>query len=79
MLTNKLETNEDGHRGVLKPLQGVRAKPLRCNACGRARHRSQRQVTYTDGDEDVALMYLVGNPPTNLEGKMAAVAKRRAG
>ena len=33
---------------------------------------------YADGDEDVALMYLVGNPrPTNPEGKMAAVAKRR--
>ncbi len=30
---------------------------------------------YADGDEDVALMYLVGNPrPTNPEGKMAAVA-----
>src|SRR6185437_2764591 len=28
---------------------------------------------YADGDEDVALMYLVGNPrPTNPEGKMAA-------
>jgi putative phosphoserine phosphatase/1-acylglycerol-3-phosphate O-acyltransferase len=33
---------------------------------------------YADGDEDVALMYLVGNPrPTNPEGKMAAVARRR--
>lgn len=33
---------------------------------------------YADGDEDVALMYLVGNPrPTNPEGKMASVARRR--
>lgn len=33
---------------------------------------------YADGNEDVALMYLVGNPrPTNPEGKMAAVAQRR--
>jgi putative phosphoserine phosphatase/1-acylglycerol-3-phosphate O-acyltransferase len=33
---------------------------------------------YADGDEDVALMYLVGNPrPTNPAGKMAAVARRR--
>lgn len=33
---------------------------------------------YADGDEDVALMYLVGNPrPTNPEGKMATVARRR--
>ncbi|GFG51082.1 HAD-IB family hydrolase [Mycolicibacterium agri] len=33
---------------------------------------------YADGDEDVALMYLVGNPrPTNPGGKMAAVAAKR--
>ena len=33
---------------------------------------------YADGNEDVALMYLVGNPrPTNPEGKMAAVARQR--
>ena len=33
---------------------------------------------YADGDEDVALMYLVGNPrPTNPAGKMAAVAAKR--
>ncbi|OBG13666.1 transferase [Mycolicibacterium celeriflavum] len=33
---------------------------------------------YADGDEDVALMYLVGNPrPTNPEGKLAAVAAKR--
>ena len=33
---------------------------------------------YADGDEDVALMYLVGNPrPTNPAGKLAAVAVKR--
>ncbi|BBY41842.1 HAD-IB family hydrolase/lysophospholipid acyltransferase family protein [Mycolicibacterium celeriflavum] len=33
---------------------------------------------YADGDEDVALMYLVGHPrPTNPEGKLAAVAAKR--
>lgn len=33
---------------------------------------------YADGDEDVALMYLVGNPrPTNPGGKMEAVAAKR--
>jgi putative phosphoserine phosphatase/1-acylglycerol-3-phosphate O-acyltransferase len=33
---------------------------------------------YADGDEDVALMYVVGNPrPTNPGGKLAAVALKR--
>ncbi|MHA3020497.1 HAD-IB family hydrolase [Mycobacterium sp. BMJ-28] len=33
---------------------------------------------YADGDEDVALMYVVGNPrPTNPAGKLAAVALKR--
>lgn len=38
----------------------------------------QRSYFYADGDEDVALMYVVGNPrPTNPKGKMAVVARRR--
>ena len=38
----------------------------------------RKSYFYADGDEDVALMYLVGNPrPTNPEGKMAAVAAKR--
>ena len=38
----------------------------------------RKSYFYADGDEDVALMYLVGNPrPTNPEGKLAAVAAKR--
>ena len=38
----------------------------------------KKSYFYADGDEDVALMYLVGNPrPTNPEGKLAAVAAKR--
>ncbi len=38
----------------------------------------QDSYFYADGDEDVALMHLVGNPrPTNPEGKMASVARKR--
>lgn len=37
-----------------------------------------RSYFYADGNEDTALMYLVGNPrPTNPGGAMAAVAKKR--
>ena len=58
---------------------GGRAKPLRCSEFA-AEHGIDLKDSYfyADGDEDVALMYLVGNPrPTNPDGKMAAVAKRR--
>jgi putative phosphoserine phosphatase/1-acylglycerol-3-phosphate O-acyltransferase len=38
----------------------------------------KKSYFYADGDEDVALMYLVGNPrPTNPEGKLASVAAKR--
>ena len=81
MLTNKFETNEDGllTGGVLKPILWGPGK-----ASAVQRFAAERDIDlkdsyfYADGDEDVALMYLVGNPrPTNPEGKMAAVAKRR--
>jgi putative phosphoserine phosphatase/1-acylglycerol-3-phosphate O-acyltransferase len=81
MLTNKFETNEDGllTGRVLKPILWGPGK-----AAAVQRFAAEHDIDlkdsyfYADGDEDVALMYLVGNPrPTNPEGKMAAVAKRR--
>ena len=81
MLTNKFETTEDGilTGGVQKPIlwgPGKAAAVQRFAAENRIDLKDS--YFYADGDEDVALMYLVGNPrPTNPEGKMAAVAKRR--
>jgi putative phosphoserine phosphatase/1-acylglycerol-3-phosphate O-acyltransferase len=81
MLTNKFEVNEDGilTGGVQKPILWGPGK-----AAAVQRFAAENGIDlkdsyfYADGDEDVALMYLVGNPrPTNPEGKMAAVAKRR--
>ncbi|BBZ40602.1 HAD-IB family hydrolase/lysophospholipid acyltransferase family protein [Mycobacterium conspicuum] len=80
-LTNKFETNEDGllTGRVVKPILWGPGK-----AAAVQKFASEHDIDlkdsyfYADGDEDVALMYLVGNPrPTNPEGKMAAVAKRR--
>ncbi|KEY10204.1 phosphatase [Mycobacterium tuberculosis variant bovis] len=81
MLTNKFETNEDGilTGGVLKPILWGPGKATAVQRFA-AEHDIDLKDSYfyADGDEDVALMYLVGNPrPTNPEGKMAAVAKRR--
>ncbi|HWF29507.1 MAG TPA: HAD-IB family hydrolase/lysophospholipid acyltransferase family protein [Mycobacterium sp.] len=81
MLTNKFETNEDGllTGGIVKPILWGPGK-----AAAVQRFAAEHDIDlkdsyfYADGDEDVALMYLVGNPrPTNPEGKMAAVARRR--
>ena len=81
MLTNKLETNEDGilTGRVVKPILWGPGK-----AAAVQRFAAEHDIDlkdsyfYADGDEDVALMYLVGNPrPTNPEGKMASVARRR--
>jgi putative phosphoserine phosphatase / 1-acylglycerol-3-phosphate O-acyltransferase len=80
-LTNKFETNDDGllTGGVLKPILWGPGK-----AAAVQKFAAENDIDlkdsyfYADGDEDVALMYLVGNPrPTNPEGKMAAVARRR--
>ena len=81
MLTNKFETTGDGM------LTGSVEKPILWGpgkAAAVQRFAAEHDIDlkdsyfYADGDEDVALMYLVGNPrPTNPEGKMAAVAKRR--
>jgi putative phosphoserine phosphatase / 1-acylglycerol-3-phosphate O-acyltransferase len=81
MLTNKFETTEDGllTGDVEKPILWGPGK-----AAAVQRFAAENDIDlkdsyfYADGDEDVALMYLVGNPrPTNPEGKMAAVARRR--
>lgn len=80
-LTNKFETTEDGilTGGVEKPILWGPGKAAAVQRFA-AEHDIDLKESYfyADGDEDVALMYLVGNPrPTNPEGKMAAVAKRR--
>ncbi|BDB41554.1 MULTISPECIES: HAD-IB family hydrolase/lysophospholipid acyltransferase family protein [Mycobacterium] len=80
-LTNKFETTEDGilTGGVLKPILWGPGKAAAVQRFA-AEHDIDLKESYfyADGDEDVALMYLVGNPrPTNPEGKMAAVAKKR--
>src|SRR6201997_1853720 len=80
-LTNKFETNDDGilTGGVLKPILWGPGKAAAVQKfAGENDIDLKDSYFYADGDEDVALMYLVGNPrPTNPEGKMAAVAKRR--
>jgi putative phosphoserine phosphatase / 1-acylglycerol-3-phosphate O-acyltransferase len=81
MLTNAFETNEDGilTGRVLRPILWGPGKATAVQRFA-ADHDIDLKDSYfyADGDEDVALMYLVGNPrPTNPEGKMAAVAKRR--
>jgi putative phosphoserine phosphatase/1-acylglycerol-3-phosphate O-acyltransferase len=80
-LTNKFETNDDGilTGGVVKPILWGPGKAAAVQKfAGENGIDLEDSYFYADGDEDVALMYLVGNPrPTNPEGKMAAVAKRR--
>src|ERR1700761_8144003 len=80
-LTNKFETNDDGilTGGVVKPILWGPGKAAAVQKfAGENGIDLKDSYFYAAGDEDVALMYLVGNPrPTNPEGKMAAVAKRR--
>ena len=80
-LTNKFETDENGilTGGVVKPILWGPGKAAAVQKFA-AEHDIDlsQSYFYADGDEDVALMYLVGNPrPTNPKGKMAAVARRR--
>ncbi|PQM47726.1 Phosphoserine phosphatase SerB1 [Mycobacterium talmoniae] len=80
-LTNRFETDENGvlTGGVVNPILWGPGKAAAVQRFA-AEHDIDLQDSYfyADGDEDVALMYLVGNPrPTNPEGKMAAVARRR--
>ncbi|HME74464.1 MAG TPA: HAD-IB family hydrolase/lysophospholipid acyltransferase family protein [Mycobacterium sp.] len=80
-LTNKFETNEDGSLtgDVLRPILWGPGKAAAVQKFAAENGIDLKDsYFYADGDEDVALMYLVGNPrPTNPEGKMAAVARRR--
>jgi putative phosphoserine phosphatase/1-acylglycerol-3-phosphate O-acyltransferase len=81
VLSNKFETDDDGL------ITGEVARPI---IWGPGKARAVQEFAakngidladsyfYADGDEDVALMYLVGNPrPTNPAGKLAAVAAKR--
>ncbi|OBB56011.1 transferase [Mycobacterium sp. 852013-51886_SCH5428379] len=81
VLSNKFETDDDGliTGEVLRPILWG---PGKANAVQAFAARNgvdlSKSYFYADGDEDVALMYLVGNPrPTNPAGKLAAVAAKR--
>ncbi|CAA0135023.1 Phosphoserine phosphatase SerB1 [Mycolicibacterium vanbaalenii] len=81
VLSNKFETDDNGlitgevKRPIIWGPGKARAVQEFAGANGVDLSKS---YFYADGDEDVALMYLVGNPrPTNPAGKMAAVAAKR--
>lgn len=80
-LTNKFEVDGDG---VLtgKVIPPILWGPGKANAVQKFAAENgidlQDSYFYADGDEDVALMYLVGNPrPTNPGDKMRDVARKR--
>lgn len=81
VLSNKFETDDDGliTGEVLRPILWGPGKARAVQAfAGRNGVDLAKSYFYADGDEDVALMYLVGNPrPTNPAGKLAAVAAKR--
>lgn len=81
VLSNKFETDEDGliTGEVVRPILWGPGKARAVQAfAARNGVDLSRSYFYADGDEDVALMYLVGNPrPTNPAGKLAAVAAKR--
>ena len=80
-LTNRFEVDENG---VLtgKVVRPILWGPGKANAVQEFADENgidlQDSYFYADGDEDVALMYLVGNPrPTNPGDKMREVANKR--
>ncbi|MEO3760345.1 HAD-IB family hydrolase/lysophospholipid acyltransferase family protein [Mycobacterium sp. B14F4] len=81
VLSNKFQIDENGRLTgeVLRPIiwGPGKARAVQAFAAKNGVDLS-RSYFYADGDEDVALMYLVGNPrPTNPGGKLAAVAAKR--
>ena len=80
-LTNAFVTDEDGALtgDVVEPILWGPGKAAAVQKFAAAHDIDlQDSYFYADGDEDVALMHLVGNPrPTNPEGKMASVARKR--
>jgi len=81
VLSNRFEVDENGclTGEVQRPIIWGPGKAFAVQAFA-ARHGVDlnKSYFYADGDEDVALMYLVGNPrPTNPGGKLAAVAAKR--
>ncbi|GAB3237004.1 HAD-IB family hydrolase/lysophospholipid acyltransferase family protein [Mycolicibacterium hippocampi] len=81
VLSNKFETDDDGliTGEVKRPIIWGPGKARAVQEFAAANEVDlSKSYFYADGDEDVALMYLVGNPrPTNPAGKMAAVAAKR--
>ena len=81
VLSNKFETDEHGllTGEVLTPIIWGPGKARAVQAFSAKNGVDlAKSYFYADGDEDVALMYLVGNPrPTNPAGKLAAVAAKR--
>lgn len=81
VLSNKFETDADERitGEVVRPILWGPGKARAVQAfAARNGVDLAKSYFYADGDEDVALMYLVGNPrPTNPAGKLAAVAAKR--
>jgi putative phosphoserine phosphatase/1-acylglycerol-3-phosphate O-acyltransferase len=81
ILSNKFETDDDGRitGEVRRPIIWGPGKARAVQAFAAENGVDlDKSYFYADGDEDVALMYLVGNPrPTNPAGKLEAVAIKR--
>ncbi|TPG33219.1 HAD-IB family hydrolase [Mycobacterium hodleri] len=81
VLSNKFQTDDDGliTGEVMTPIIWGPGKARAVQAFSAKNGVDlAKSYFYADGDEDVALMYLVGNPrPTNPAGKLEAVAAKR--